>query len=227
MLSTVPTIQHTQKTWVLGEARLLFQQKVHYLQVNINKPLMLIITYFLQHILHRFILLLQCNQMSNGYRGKLVAVVLQNTFQWSLAAVNEQSPIFGFVLWHSKLEQKLHNICTVHQVLHCREKTEEADASTVREEVFSFNLDANSSAESFDKLRSQTRSFNSFYENGCWASSSRTASSSSSCPWTLEASSSLMSGSSPKIGTTISSQWATGRRDDWRSGDLRLPRFFL
>ena len=35
---------------------------------------------------------------------------------------------------------------------------EEADASTVRED-FSFNLDANSSAESFDKLRSQTESF--------------------------------------------------------------------
>ena len=68
---------------------------------------------------------------------------------------------------------------------------EEADASTVRR-FFSFNLDANSSAESVDKLRSGTRSFNSFWENGCGA--------------TLEASSSLMSESSPKIGTGISSQ---------------------
>ena len=43
---------------------------------------------------------------------------------------------------------------------------EEANVSTVREEFFSFNLDANSSAESFDKLRSRTRSFNSFWANG-------------------------------------------------------------
>ena len=48
------------------------------------------------------------------------------------------------------------------------------------ERVFSFNLDANSSAESVDKLRSRTRSFNSFWENRCGASSSRTTSSSSS-----------------------------------------------
>ena len=71
---------------------------------------------------------------------------------------------------------------------------------------FSFNLDANSSAESFDKLSSQTRSFNYFWENGCGALSSRTTSSSSSCSSTLEASSSQMSGSSSKIGTGISSR---------------------
>ena len=82
---------------------------------------------------------------------------------------------------------------------------EEADARTVREEVFSFNLDAKSSAESFDKLMSRTRSFNSFWENGCGALSSRTTSS-PSCPSTLEVSSSLMAKSSPKIGTEISSQ---------------------
>ena len=47
---------------------------------------------------------------------------------------------------------------------------EETDASTIREDFFfSFNLDANSSAGSFDKLRSRTRSFNSFWENGCGA----------------------------------------------------------
>ena len=39
---------------------------------------------------------------------------------------------------------------------------EEADECTVRYEVFSFNMDANSSAESFDKLRSRTRLFHSF-----------------------------------------------------------------
>ena len=144
MLSTVPNIPHAQKTWVLSEVRLLSQQKVHHLQLNTNKPFMLIITNFLQRILRRFILHLQCSRMSDGYRGKLVAVVKQNTFQWSLTAANEQSPIFGIVLWHSMLEQKLCNICTVHQVLHCREKTEvhlmlvaeEADASTTREEFF-------------------------------------------------------------------------------------------
>ncbi len=61
----------------------------------------------------------------------------------SLGAVNEQSPIFGFILWHFKLVQKLSNICTVHQVLLFKEKTEElfmsvavkGDVSTVREEV--------------------------------------------------------------------------------------------
>ena len=101
----------------------------------------------------------------------MVAVVQQNTFQPSLAAVNEQSLIFGLVLWHSKLVQKLRNVCTVHQVLLFREKTEvllmsvaiEGDASTVREEVFSFYLDANSSAEDFDKLRSRTKSCSSFW----------------------------------------------------------------
>ena len=91
---------------------------------------------------------------------------------------------------------------------------------------FSFNLDANSSAESYDKHRSWTRSFNFFWENGCGALSSRITSS-SSCPSTLEASSSLMSGSSLKIGTGISSQWATGRRANWRLVYLRLPWFFL
>ena len=70
---------------------------------------------------------------------------------------------------------------------------------------YSFNMDDNSSAESVDKLRLRTRAFNSIWENGCGASSSRTTSSSSSCPSTLEASSSQMSGSSPKIGTGISS----------------------
>lgn len=48
--------------------------------------------------------------------GKLVAVAKQNTFQRSLAAVSEQFPIFGFIVWHSKLVQKLGNVCTVHQV---------------------------------------------------------------------------------------------------------------
>ena len=64
-----------KKTWVLGEARLLSQQKVHHLQVNTNKPLMLIIINFLQIILHRFIVLLQCIRVSDRYRGKLVLVV--------------------------------------------------------------------------------------------------------------------------------------------------------
>ena len=55
-----------------------------------------------------------------------------------------------------------------------------------------FNQDANSSAESFDKLRTRTRSFSSFWKNGWGASSSRTTSSSSSCPSTQKAASSLM-----------------------------------
>ena len=136
---------------------------------------------------------------------------------------------------HSKFEQKLRNICTVHHVFHWREKTEailmpvaeEADASTVIEEIFSFNMDTNRSAESFDLLRLRNRSFISFWENGWGASSSRTFSSSFSCASTPDVSSSLMPGSSLKIGTGISSQWATGRRADWRSGYLRLPRFCL
>ena len=75
VLSTVLTIPHAQKTGVVSEARLFSQQKVHHLQVNTNKPLLLIITNFLQHILHRFIFLLQCSWVSDGYRDKLVAVV--------------------------------------------------------------------------------------------------------------------------------------------------------
>ena len=87
------------------------------LQVNTNVPLMIIITNFLQHILCCFIFLLQRSPVSEGSRGKPVAVVQQNTFQRSLAAVNEPSPIFWLVMWHSKLVQKLYNICTVHQIL--------------------------------------------------------------------------------------------------------------
>ena len=45
----------------------------------------------------------------------------------------------------------------------------EADANSVREEIFPFNLDANSCAESVDQLRSWTRSFNYFWENGIWS----------------------------------------------------------
>ena len=39
MLSSVSIIPHAQKALVLGEARLLSQQKIHHLQVNTNKPL--------------------------------------------------------------------------------------------------------------------------------------------------------------------------------------------
>ena len=44
MLSSVPTLTHAQKAWVTDEAGPLPQQKLHHLQVNTNKPLMLIIT---------------------------------------------------------------------------------------------------------------------------------------------------------------------------------------
>ena len=108
--------------------------------------------------------------MSKGYRKKLFAVAKENTFQRSLAAVNEQSPIFRFILWHSKLVQKLSNICTAHQVFLFKEKTEELlmsvvvkdDVSLSERRLFSFNLDANSLTEDVDKLRSGTRSFNFF-----------------------------------------------------------------
>ena len=91
MLCSVSTIPDIQKTRVIGEPRLLSQQKVHHLQVNTNIPLMLIIPNFLQHVLHHFILFLQRSRVSEGYRGKPVVVVQQNTFQRSLAAVNEVS----------------------------------------------------------------------------------------------------------------------------------------
>ena len=107
-----------------------------------------------------------------GYRGKLVSVKKQSTFQWSLAAVNEQSVIFGFIRALSERR------------------------------FFSFNLDANSSVEDFDKLRS----FGSFWEKACGASPLRTVSSSYSSSGTLKDSSSLMPGSSPKTGTGISTQ---------------------
>ena len=131
------------------------------------------------------------------------------------------------VLWHSNLVQKLCNIRTIQQVLLFIEK----NGGTLHvccgrrweRELFYFNLDGNSSAEDFDKPR--TRSFSSIWEKGCGASSSGIISSSFSS--TPEESSSLMSGSSPMTGTGISSQWATGRRADWRSGYLRLLRFFL
>ena len=52
-----------------------------------------------------------------------------------------------------------------------RPVAEEADACTVRGEILSFNMNAKSLAESFDKLRSWNISFHSFKENGCGASS--------------------------------------------------------
>lgn len=107
---------------------------------------MLIITNFLQHIiahtssLHTSPLVELSEQ---GVQRKIVCGCEGNTFQRSLAAVNEQSPIFRFILWHSKLVQKLSNICTAHQVFLFKEKTEELlmsvvvkdDVSTVREEA--------------------------------------------------------------------------------------------
>ena len=65
-----PTSTENMGTWWL-----LSQQKVHDFQVNTNKLLMLIITNFLHPILYRCILLLQSSRVSDGYRGKLVAVV--------------------------------------------------------------------------------------------------------------------------------------------------------
>ena len=143
MLSSVPTIPHAHKAWVLGEFGLLSQQEVHNLHVNTNIPLMLIITNFLMHLLHRCILLIQRSRVSEGYRCKPVAVVQKNTFQRSIAAVTEQSPNFWLVLWHSTLVQKLYNIHTVHhQVLLFLENKilfmpigVECNASTVKEGV--------------------------------------------------------------------------------------------
>ena len=102
----------------------------------------------------------------------------------------------------------------------------EGDTNTVRKDVFSFSLEANSSADDFDKVRSRTRSFSFFWEKGCGASSTITTSSSASRSSTLKKSSSLMPVSSPRTGTGISSQWAIGRRTDSRSGYLRLLLFF-
>lgn len=58
--------------------------------------------------------------------------------------VHEKSQMFGFVLWHSRLEQKLRYNNTIHQVLPFRVNmevllkpvAEEAYAITVKEEVF-------------------------------------------------------------------------------------------
>ena len=52
---------------------------------------MLIITNFIQHVLHCCILILECSRVSEGYRGKPGAVVQQNTFQRSLSVDNKQS----------------------------------------------------------------------------------------------------------------------------------------
>lgn len=100
MLRSIPTILHAQKAWVYLDCR---PKKIHHLQVYTNQPLMPIITNFLQHVLHRFLLLIQCSRVSKGYRSILEVIVQQYTFQWSLATVNELSPIFAFILSHSKL----------------------------------------------------------------------------------------------------------------------------
>ena len=79
--------------------------------------------------------------MSEGYRGKPVAVVQQNKFQRSLAAVNEQSPIFWLVALQACAEAVQYPY--INQFLLFIEKTEvlfmhvavEGDASTVREGV--------------------------------------------------------------------------------------------
>ena len=96
----------------------------------------------------------------------------QNTFKGSLAAVDKWSPISGFIMWHSKLLQKINNICAVNQIFFFKEKMKEllmpvaikSDACAIGQEVFSFNLDAKSSAGDFDKLRSRTRSLSPFWE---------------------------------------------------------------
>ena len=68
-----------------------------------------------------------------------------------------------------------------------RGKVGEAATESTR---FSFNLDANSSEEAFDKPRSRTKSFSSSWEKRLGASLSTTASSTSVS--TLEESSSLV-----------------------------------
>ena len=40
----------------------------------------------------------------------------------------------------------------------------EGEASTVKKDFFPFNLDVSRSAEDFDRLKSRTKSFNSFLE---------------------------------------------------------------
>lgn len=128
LLSSVP-ITHGQKVWVLGEAGLLSHEKIYHLQFNANKPLLLIIKNFLQNIPHRFIVFLQFSRVS----GKLAAVVKQNRCQRSPAAVNQQSPIVGFIMWLSKLVQNLSNIKEQTELL--MSVSAKCHASTVKEEV--------------------------------------------------------------------------------------------
>ena len=78
-------------------------------------------------------------------------------------------------------------------------------------EFFSFNLDANSLTGDFDKPRSQTKSFSSIWEKDVEHHRQESLS-----LYSLQhlRNLSLMSGSSPKAGTGISSQGATGRCAD-------------
>ena len=69
-------------------------------------------------------------------------------------------------MWNFKLLQMINGICAVNQIFFFKEKMKELlmpvaikrDACAIRQKVFSFNLDAKSSDEDFDKLRSRTRS---------------------------------------------------------------------
>ena len=90
-------------------------------------------------------LLLQWSRVSKGYWSKLVTIMEKNTFKWSLAAVDKYSPISGFIMWHSKLLQKVNNICAVHKIFFFKKKMEEllmpvaikSDLCAIRQEVFS------------------------------------------------------------------------------------------
>ena len=66
-----------------------------------------------------------------------------------------KSPIFGFILWHSKLI-----ICILHQFQEVlfMPVTVEGDANTDGKD---------SSADDFEAMRLWTRSFSSVWENGC------------------------------------------------------------
>lgn len=136
---------------------------------------MLIITKFLQHMFHRFILHLQCSQVSEGlplwskthFSDRLLLSVnsLQSlgSYCGTLSLCRRCAMSIQYIKSSSDKKKVLWMPVAI-----------EGDASEhCQRDFFSFSLHANSLAEDFHTLRSRTRSFSSFRGKECRAISSR------------------------------------------------------
>lgn len=96
------TVPQTQKVRQLCVARLPTKQMVHHFKVNTNNPVIFGVIDYFHHLLNGLMCLLQCRGVSNGYQCVGVGVVLENTFQTLLCAVDKQTPWICIIVLTSK-----------------------------------------------------------------------------------------------------------------------------